>query len=290
MHFGGVFCTDMKCDGSFVPVVPSKTIPVPCFQICKAWLHSTVLFRSSYRLHVNLSHNAMPKGGRIGRKQSVLKKNCQKKKSKLKGVQKQKKLPVELARKAATEITFVSEDDVVSEKIPPPAASASLRKIGAEYTESSSDESIDPKGEIPEGYRLVSMDSLKEFARRIHSNSQCASGEIIIFSYFYFCNSHSIYCKMCFYYCCSRPASSSLNYFFYFSFLLYNLRSDFPVPRYKTVKYGKHSIRYLGPHIWGKISQELRSKTSLQAFRKGVRALNAPGLLDGTCGCCACSS
>ena len=41
----------------------------------------------------------------------------------------------------------------------------------------------------------------------------------------------------------------------------YNLRSDFPVPRYNTVKYGKHSIRYLGPHIWGKISQELRSKT-----------------------------
>ena len=54
----------------------------------------------------------------------------------------------------------------------------------------------------------------------------------------------------------------------------YNLRSDFPVPRYNTVKYGKHSIRYLGPHIWGKISQELRSKTSLQAFRRGLRALN----------------
>ena len=122
---------------------------------------------------MNLSHNAMPKGGEIGRKQSVLKKNCQKRKSKFKGVQKQKKVPMELARNAATEITFVGEDDVVSEQIPPPAASASLRKIGAEYTESSSDESIDPKGEIPEGYRLVSMDSLKEFARRIHSNSQC---------------------------------------------------------------------------------------------------------------------
>ena len=216
MHFGGVFCTDMKSNGSFVPVVPSKTIPVQYFQTWKAWLHSTVLFRSSYRLHVNLSHNAMPKGGKIGRKQSVLKKNCQKKKSKFKGVQKQKKVPMELARNAATEIAFVGEDDVVSKQIPPPAASASLRKIGAEYTESSSDESIDPKGEIPEGYRLVSMDSLKEFARRIHSNSQCASGEIIIFSYFYFCNSHSIYYKMCFFCCCSRPASSSISYFLYF--------------------------------------------------------------------------
>ena len=111
----------------------------------------------------------MPKGGKIGRKQSVLKKNCQKKKSKFKGVQKQKKVPMELARNAATEITFVGED-VVSEQIPPPAASASLRKIGSEYTESSSDERIDPKGKIPEGCRLVSMDSLKEFARRIHSN------------------------------------------------------------------------------------------------------------------------
>ena len=70
----------------------------------------------------------------------------------------------------------------------------------------------------------------------------------------------------------------------------YNLRSDFPVPRCNTVTYGKHSFRYLGPHIWGKISQELRSKTSLQAFRRGVRAHNVLGLLDGTCGCCVCSS
>ena len=42
---------------------------------------------------------------------------------------------------------------------------------------------MDPKGEIPEGYRLVSINSLVEFARRIHSNSPCSSGEIIIFSF-----------------------------------------------------------------------------------------------------------
>ena len=70
----------------------------------------------------------------------------------------------------------------------------------------------------------------------------------------------------------------------------YNLRSDFPFPRYNTVKYGSHSIRYLGPHIWGKIRQELRSKTSLQAFRREVRALSVLGSLDGTCCCCAYSS
>ena len=87
---------------------------------------------------------------------------------------------MELARNAATEITFVGEDDVVSEQIPSPAVSASLRKIAGESTESSSDESIDPKGEIPKGYRLISVDSLKEFARTIRSNSPRTSGEITI--------------------------------------------------------------------------------------------------------------
>ena len=42
---------------------------------------------------------------------------------------------------------------------------------------------MDPKGEISEGYQLVSMNSLVELARRIHSNSPCSSGEIIIFSF-----------------------------------------------------------------------------------------------------------
>ena len=115
----------------------------------------------------------MPKGGKIGQKQSVLKRSCRRKIPKFKGVQKQKKLPVEVARNSATEITFVGEDDIVSEQIPPPAASASFRKLAVECTESSSDESMDPKGEIPEGYRLVSINSLVKFARRIHSNSPC---------------------------------------------------------------------------------------------------------------------
>ena len=56
---------------------------------------------------------------------------------------------MEVARNSATEITFVGEDDIVSEQIPPPAASASFRKLAVECTESSSDESMDPKGEIP---------------------------------------------------------------------------------------------------------------------------------------------
>ena len=35
----------------------------------------------------------------------------------------------------------------------------------------------------------------------------------------------------------------------------YSLRnSDFILPRYNTVKYGRHSIRYLGPLLWSKLA------------------------------------
>ena len=46
----------------------------------------------------------------------------------------------------------------------------------------------------------------------------------------------------------------------------YNLRCNFSIPRYGTVKYGKHSTRYLGPYLWGKINQDIHGKTSLRAF------------------------
>ena len=59
-----------------------------------------------------------------------------------------------------------------------------VEKISVEFTESSSNQSIDPRGKIPVGYCLVSMESLEEFARRIQSNSPCSSDEMIIFSQF----------------------------------------------------------------------------------------------------------
>ena len=39
----------------------------------------------------------------------------------------------------------------------------------------------------------------------------------------------------------------------------YNLRnSDFFIPRFNTVKYGRHSIRYLGPFLWSKLPKKDR--------------------------------
>jgi len=40
----------------------------------------------------------------------------------------------------------------------------------------------------------------------------------------------------------------------------YNLRNaDFVLPRFKTVSYGKHSLSFLGPQLWAKLSKEERN-------------------------------
>ena len=55
----------------------------------------------------------------------------------------------------------------------------------------------------------------------------------------------------------------------------YNLRqSDFSAARYNTVTYGKHSLRHLGPNLWGKLSPDLREVTTLKCFKNKIRALD----------------
>ena len=60
----------------------------------------------------------------------------------------------------------------------------------------------------------------------------------------------------------------------------YNLRqSDFSVSRYNTVTYGKHSLRYLGPTLWSKLTTADRSVTSLASFKNRVRKRDLSSLL-----------
>ena len=35
-------------------------------------------------------------------------------------------------------------------------------------------------------------------------------------------------------------------------------QSDFSIPSYNTVTYGKYSLRYLGPRLWGKLPPDVR--------------------------------
>lgn len=72
----------------------------------------------------------------------------------------------------------------------------------------------------------------------------------------------------------------------------YNLRqSDFSIPRYNTVTYGKHSLRYLGPKLWTRLSNEDRTIESLAAFKHEIRKRDISIMLDDGCqGCTLCNS
>ena len=90
--------------------------------------------------------------------------------------------------------------------------------------------------------------------------------------------------KLCPYYLCD---------FFNNNPSTYNLRqSDFTMPRFNSVKYGKHSIRYLGPKVWSKLSKSIREATSLSTFKTKIRNVNnLDALLDDGCrGCLLCCS
>ena len=73
----------------------------------------------------------------------------------------------------------------------------------------------------------------------------------------------------------------------------YNLRnSDFHVQRVKTVKYGKHSLRFFGPFLWSKLSMKDRNETSLSRFKANIRRKDLSKLVsDNACkGCHLCDS
>ena len=64
----------------------------------------------------------------------------------------------------------------------------------------------------------------------------------------------------------------------------YNLRNaDFVLPRFKTVTYGKHSLRFLGPQLWSKLSKEERNIATLATFRTMIRKKDVTSFLEG-CG------
>ena len=67
-------------------------------------------------------------------------------------------------------------------------------------------------------------------------------------------------------------------------------QSDFSIPSYNTVTYGKHSLCYLGPRLWGKLSLEVRSAKTLNLFKNKIRTCDISLLVDDGCkGCSLCS-
>ena len=61
------------------------------------------------------------------------------------------------------------------------------------------------------------------------------------------------------------------------------------IPRISTTHhYGKHSIRYIGPVIWSKLSKHIKSSVMLASFKNQVRKVDIESLLrtDKVCKNC----
>ena len=55
----------------------------------------------------------------------------------------------------------------------------------------------------------------------------------------------------------------------------YHLRNmDFHLPRFNSVRYGEHSIRYFGPYIWSRLDSKIKDKPTSQSFKSNIRHTN----------------
>lgn len=69
---------------------------------------------------------------------------------------------------------------------------------------------------------------------------------------------------------------------------VYNLRvKEFTFPRFNTINYGRHSLKYLGPVLWAKLPYRIRTLNSLVDFKRAVRGMDLKMLRDDS-GCVGC--
>ena len=46
--------------------------------------------------------------------------------------------------------------------------------------------------------------------------------------------------------------------------------NDFKVPRFQSVRYGKHSLQYQSPYLWSKLSRADKYSDNLNLFNKKI--------------------
>ena len=67
----------------------------------------------------------------------------------------------------------------------------------------------------------------------------------------------------------NRLAPKSLMDIFNLKQSTYALRnSDFNLPRFNTIRHGKHSLRYFGPMLWAKLSDSIKNLPNRPQFQK----------------------
>ena len=90
----------------------------------------------------------------------------------------------------------------------------------------------------------------------------------------------------------TKRCSETINNIFKPRDSCYSFRnSDFLLPRFNTVSFGKHSLRYLGPILWSKLDKNDKTCKSLSEFRNRMRNKDLTSLIDDGCkGCPLCDS
>ena len=69
----------------------------------------------------------------------------------------------------------------------------------------------------------------------------------------------------------------------------YELRNhDFTIPRFNTVSFGKHSLRYMGPKVWSSVPSNVKKASTLSSFKYNIRKVDLSMLLDDN-NCSNCS-
>ena len=61
----------------------------------------------------------------------------------------------------------------------------------------------------------------------------------------------------------------------------YELRNNnFVIPKFCTVKDGKHSIRYFGPYLWSKLESTIKEVPTMNQFKRRIRRMDMETLLN----------
>ena len=70
--------------------------------------------------------------------------------------------------------------------------------------------------------------------------------------------------------------------------IIYNFRKqNSDIPRFNSVLYGKHFLRYLGPFLWNKLDKNITETSSLSRFKFHIRCKDFTELINGN-SCRAC--
>ena len=62
----------------------------------------------------------------------------------------------------------------------------------------------------------------------------------------------------------------------------YNLRNVHSIPRFNTISYGKHLIRYFGPLLWSKLPKDVKDAGNLNTFKYKIKTRNLEGLVENS--------